>query len=76
MELHIFQIHLSCVYTLPCKTFSQHETSNFGVSHHNICLTTVMNLLVFCNVYSQAVFKVSTLCTDTRSEPTSPLTDQ
>ena len=27
-DLHIFQIHLSCVYTLPCKTFSQHETSN------------------------------------------------
>ena len=28
MELHIFQIHLSCVYALPCKTFSQHESSN------------------------------------------------
>jgi len=32
-----------------------------------------MNLRVFCNVYSQAVFKVSTLCTDTRCELTSPM---
>ena len=46
-------IHYLVKPSVSMKRQIQHETSNFGVSHHNVLLfATVFNLRVFCDVYS------------------------
>ena len=72
-------IHYLVKPSVSMKRQIQHETSNFGVSNHNVLLFNNSNESVSflqCLFTGCEHFKVSTLCTDTRSEPTSPLTDQ
>jgi len=65
-------IHYLVKPSVSMKHQIQHETSNFGVSHHNV--------LLFNNSNESASFLqclcTKCLCTHTRSEPTLPLTDQ